>query len=390
VHLVIVTSFHYPDGGPTAARHMALASGLAAGGHEVTFILLRQARPPKSADADGSIRWTSVASMRSGSPIRWRLRAARRMRAALDSIASANPVHAVLLIDRDPVVMEVGLRAARARGIPVLHEVTEYPDVVRLTGSLGMIAHLAFLMRHLPAFDGALVISRAIQDYVAKWTNIPTQLLGSIVDMTVHAPLPPLELTTAFVIGYAGSLSEEKDGVLSLLKAAAQAAPQLAPEFDLRIKILGDTTSCAGRTALRESRLLGLDDRVTFHGQVPHDEVRELLAECHVLALPRPVSRQASGGFPTKLGEYLSTARPVLTTAVGDIPRYLRHGETCVMVAPNDVAALAQSLLDIAWGYREAQVIGARGRQLVERSFAATIQAPKVVSFVKELRGSIR
>jgi len=391
MHLVVVTAFHYPDGGAAAVRHMALASGLAAGGHKVSFILLHQAKPPRSADAGGSIRWTSVATSRTTSPLCWRLAASRRVGAAIDSIVASNPVDAVLLIDRDPILLEGGLMAARTRGIPVLHEVTEYPDVVDPTGLYGAVARLRFVRHQLPALDGVLVISRALQDYVAHWTNVPTQLLGSIVDLTVHTPLPPLDLTGTFVIGYAGSLSQEKDGVLNLLKAAAKAARQLAPEVDLRVEILGgDTKSTAGRAAVRQSQLLGLADRVTFHGQVPHADVRDHLAECHVLALPRPVSRQANGGFPTKLGEYLSTARPVLTTAVGEIPRYLRHGDTCVMVPPNDVTALAQSLFDIASGYREAQVIGARGRELVERSFAAPVQATKVVSFVEQLRGGTR
>lgn len=390
VHLVVVTAFHYPDGGPAAARHMALASGLAASGHQVSFILLHQTELPRSVGADRSIRWTRVASGGTHTPLGWRLTAVRRLGPALDSIGVSNTIDAVLLIDRDPILMEGALKTARARGIPVLHEITEYPDVVD-PGPFGAVARFAFVRHHLPALDGVLVISRALQDYVAQWTNVPTQLLGSIVDLTVHTPLPPLDLTGTFVVGYAGSLSQEKDGVLNLLKAAAKAARRLAPEVDLRVEILGgDTKSTAGRAAVRESQLLGLDNRVTFHGQVPHADVRDHLAECHVLALPRPVSRQASGGFPTKLGEYLSTARPVLTTAVGEIPRYLRHGDTCVMVPPNDVTALGQSLLDIASGYREAQVIGARGRELVERSFAAPVQANKVVSFVEQLRGGTR
>jgi glycosyltransferase involved in cell wall biosynthesis len=387
MHLAVVTSLQYPEGGPAATRHLALASGLASGGHQVTFLLVRQDGPPVLADPEGSIRWTRVTSGRGSSPIRWRLTAVRRLGMALDSIAASNPVDAVLLIDRDPILMEGALRVARSRGLPILHEITEYPDVVRLPGPFGTPALLGFLMRHLPSLDGVMVISRPLQDYVARWSNVPTLLLGSIVDTTVHTPLPPLEVTSAFVVGYAGSLSQEKDGVLNLLRATALAAPQLAPEVDLRVEVLGDTKSSAGRTAISESQVLGINKRITFHGQVPHNDVRSILARCHVLALPRPVSRQASGGFPTKLGEYLSTARPVLTTAVGDIPRYLRDRETCLMVAPNDVAALAKSMVEAAIGYRDAQAIGARGRELVERSFASTIQAPKVVSFIDQMRG---
>jgi glycosyltransferase involved in cell wall biosynthesis len=60
------------------------------------------------------------------------------------------------------------------------------------------------------------------------------------------------------------------------------------------------------------------------------------------------------------------------------------------MVPPNDGAALAGALVAIASDYTEAQAIGARGRQLVESSFAATVQAPKVISFIEHLRGSDR
>ena len=88
---------------------------------------------------------------------------------------------------------------------------------------------MVFLERHLPALDGILVISSALQDYVTERTSVPTQLLGPIVDTTVNTPLPPLHLTGSFIVGYAGSLSQEKDGVLNLLKAVAEAAPQLAP-----------------------------------------------------------------------------------------------------------------------------------------------------------------
>jgi glycosyltransferase involved in cell wall biosynthesis len=391
MHLVLVTAFQYPDGGPAAARHMALASGLAAHGHQVTFILLNQTEAPEGLVLDPAVRWLSVASTRARSPIGWRLAASRRLGAALDSIRATHPVDAVLLIDRDPILFERGLRAARKRGLPALHEITEYPDIVRSPGMFGQASQLCFLRRHLPALDGVLVISRPLHDYVAQRASVPTQLVGPLVDLTAHTPLPPLELTTTLVIGYAGSLSQQKDGILTLLRAAATAAERLSPEISVRLELLGgDLTSPAGQAAARESLVLGLQDRVVFHGQVPHAEVRGYLSKCHVLVLPRPVSRQASGGFPTKLGEYLSTARPVITTAVGDIPRYVTRNDSCLMVPPNDGAALAGALVAIASDYTEAQAIGARGRQLVETSFAATVQAPKVISFIEHLRGSDR
>lgn len=384
MHFAIVTAFHYPDGGPTVARHLALASGLAANGHCVTFILLKQAEFPALDIANDLVRWTTIATTRSKSRLGWRLGALRRLNAALEAIAVSSRVDVLFLVDRDPILMEGTLRIAKRTGVLALHELNEYPDVVGLT-ERSRAARVVFLKHHLPALDGILVISSALNSYVARRTNTPTLLLGPIVDLAVNTRLPRLKLSGVLVAGYAGSLSQKKDGVLYLLRAVAGAAQRLAPQIDLQVVIIGDTSSVAGKAAIQEAKLLGIADRVKFRGQVPHARVRDHLAGCHVLVLPRPASRQASGGFPTKLGEYLSTARPVITTTVGDIPSYLRHRDTCLMVPPDDIGALQSSLLEIALNYPDAHAMGERGRMLVERSFAATIQAPKVVSFVEHL-----
>lgn len=282
--------------------------------------------------------------------------------------------------------MEAGLRAARSTGAPVLFEITEFPDVVRFAGPAGILADLILLKRHLRRFDGVLVISRPIRDYVRQRVQVPTQLLGAVVDIAIAASVP-LELGDTLSVGYAGSLSQEKDGILDLICAVAGASSRLAPGTSLRLEVFGECNSPDGLAAVREAQRLGVADRVAFHGPIPHADVGARLSECHVLALPRPVSRQASGGFPTKLGEYLSTARPVLTTAIGDVPRYLRHGETCLMVAPNDIGAIEDALVEIARNYSRCQAIGERGRELAGRSFAAERGASLLVSFIQTLGG---
>jgi glycosyltransferase involved in cell wall biosynthesis len=235
--------------------------------------------------------------------------------------------------------------------------------------------------------DGVLAISRALEHFVATRSKAPIRLTGFIVDLDPHPMLPPLPLTKSVVVGYAGSLSESKDGVLTLLRAAARARDELSREIDLRVHILGGPLDSAeGRAVIRESEALGLEGNVVFHGLVPHDQVGKYLADCHILALPRPASRQANGGLPTKLGEYLSTGRIVVTTNVGDIPRYLRHHDSCVMITPNDVSALSGAFVGIAHDYDFYQQVGARGRTLVEQSFAASEQVGYITSFILELK----
>lgn len=384
MHIAIVSAFAYPDGGPAATRHLALAAGLAEAGSRVTFILLRQGVPePAPLTADG-VAWASVPASRLRSPLGWRAAVWRELTDELGEVHRASPVDAVLLVDRDPFVFSAGLRAARRARLPVLHEITEYPDVVRRPGPLGALSLMVFERHHLRAVDGVLVISRALRDYAAQRTSAPIHVLGALVDVTSTPVMPPLALTDTLSVGYAGSLSQKKDGVLTLVRAAAAAAK--LTDVTIRLEIVGgDVRSADGREASLLCRELRLEN-VTFHGQLPQADVAGRLSRCHVLVLPRPASRQATGGFPTKLGEYLASGRPVITTAVGDIPRHLADHETCLMVAPGDVDALARALVAVASDYEAARAIGGRGRELVEASFAASRQARALNDFVESVK----
>ena len=387
MHLVIVSAFKYPNGGPAATRHLALAAGLADRGHQVTFLLLNQSEVPSAEPRPKSVHWVSVASNRSGSALSWRLAAILRLRGALKAASARGEIDAVLLVDRDPLLMEAGLRSARKQGALALHEMTEFPDVVAGSSRLASIAQLTFSRRHIHRLGGVLVISRALEAYVAERSKVPVLRLGPIVDLAANRPLPEIVLDRELVVGYSGSLLQRKDGVLTLLRAVSRAS-RMSEEVRFRVEIVGgDMSSPEGRQLTSEAEALGIADRTVFHGQVSHSEVRGLLATCHLLILPRPISRQARGGFPTKLGEYLSTGRPVLTTAVGDIPRYLRGGRDCLMTPPNDERALASAIIEVSNDYGRVRELGREGRNVVVSQFNARVQSAEFVGFVRSLRG---
>jgi glycosyltransferase involved in cell wall biosynthesis len=388
VHFVFTSAHHYPDGGAPAVRQLAIARGLVALGHEVTFVLLTQSELPDLEAGGAGVHWLTVARARDGhSPLGWRGSAARAFGRALDEAGTREPVDVLLVLTHDPAMMEVAIRAGRKRGTVVLHEVTEFPDVVARPGILGDLSLAAYYRRHLRQVDGVLVITHALGDHVRRTATARARLLGAIIDTDRLQRMDALDLTGTLRVGYAGSLSHKKDGILHLVAAAHKARQLLAPGMSVHVDIIGgDLGSGDGLAARRAVTELGMADAVTLHGQVPAAEVRPLLGHCHLMVLPRPASRQATGGFPTKLGEYLATARPVVATAVGEIPRHLRGGDTCFMVPPDDVAALARAFVEVADDYPRAQTIGERGQLLAETSFGHVHQAAELVDFVEEIR----
>ncbi|HET7189602.1 MAG TPA: glycosyltransferase, partial [Gemmatimonadaceae bacterium] len=103
---------------------------------------------------------------------------------------------------------------------------------------------------------------------------------------------------------------------------------------DILLRALVDTTaaaivvgrgpSLAGWKAL--ARELKLDDRVTFAGEVPHDELAALYHACDMFALPSVTRAEAFGYVQL---EAMCCARPVISTRLpSGVPWVNRDGET--------------------------------------------------------------
>ena len=63
-----------------------------------------------------------------------------------------------------------------------------------------------------------------------------------------------------------------------------------------------------------ECEKLGIAGKVFFTGLVESPKVNKYLSECRILAITRPATLQTKAGFPTELGEYFATGKPVLAT----------------------------------------------------------------------------
>lgn len=93
------------------------------------------------------------------------------------------------------------------------------------------------------------------------------------------------------------------------------------------------------------ARALGLADRVNLRGRTT--DVASALAAAHVLVQP---SRVEAVGI--SVHEALAMARPCVVTRIGDMPRWVREGESGFVAARPDVAEVGDAL-DRAWNARE-------------------------------------
>jgi glycosyltransferase involved in cell wall biosynthesis len=83
----------------------------------------------------------------------------------------------------------------------------------------------------------------------------------------------------------------------------------------------------ASREVIKE-----LDDRVSFIGSVPNQQVMEAIRQADFTILIRDKKRATMSGFPTKVSESITCGTPVLCNDTSDIKAYVVDGETGFVV----------------------------------------------------------
>jgi glycosyltransferase involved in cell wall biosynthesis len=261
-------------------------------------------------------------------------------------------------------ILPIRLACTLAR-VPLVDERDEFPFVYRgEPGPLGRLWRQAYNAIVFRLYDGHIVISTLLEDFVRARARTDAWIVRVPILVDVEAfscASAPLD----GLVGYAAGELSRSEELLQLMGAIAALAPRHA---DTRARIVGGASP--GRLAglRRESADLGVADRLDFVGTVGPDDVPAYLCECAALALPRTRALFSEAGFPTKLGEYLATGRPVVVTATGDIPRYLRADVDAFLVPPDDPDAFASALERALYGPTAADV-GLAGREVARAQF---------------------
>ena len=182
-------------------------------------------------------------------------------------------------------------------------------------------------------------------------------------------------------IAYAGALNNQKDGIDILIKAFAKISPQY-PQFHLVLAGFYHYDVVEQKKLIDQ---LNLNDRIHYLYNQSNDQVISILKNANLLALARPESYQASGGFPTKLGEYLMTSNPVCVTAVGEIPRYLEDNYSAFLAKPGNVSSFAEAMDRALSNPSLAKVVGINGKNVALEHFNVHKQSELLFLFLSEI-----
>jgi glycosyltransferase involved in cell wall biosynthesis len=280
------------------------------------------------------------------------------------------------------VVLHLLLRAMR---VPVILELNELPWT-----QWDVRSPLQRLCHPLDGVDGVVVISRYLEDWVrresaARRRRVEVVRVPILVDLDEEPPTSGTPDSATLL--FAGDVSAQNLDVVRLIGDALEVVWTTRP--DCRFTWVGADPLDPRLAGVLPSGSDGAPDRrVDVLGVVPRDALLAMYRKVAALLLPLPSDRVSVARFPTKLGEYLASRRPVITTAVGEVGRYLTDGETAFVCPPGDAEALAAAICRALGDPQRAARVGEAGYRVAEEQLHYARHAEELAGLVLRCVGS--
>ena len=391
MNITIVLNQPYPHGMACTNRIHNYAKGLQESGHRVEIIIpiaLENSSEAKNSIASGqhegvSFTYAGGSTYRSQSFLRRRVEdTIGPLQAVYHTVRSTEKADAIILVSNRIYHILLFKAATALISAVFIQEKSELPFAFsKETSRLSLFFRKIHNRIIYQFFDGIIVISEQLRSFFAPLIKKSASLLlvpiiVNLEEFDGKSNATPSEKYVA----YAGNLSDHKDGVTTLIKAFALIAERHA---DVQFYLIGKPTA---KSEERVNALISeykLHNRVVLTGYVSRKDLVKYITGASVLALAKPDNEQANFCFPSKLGEYLASTKPVVTTQVGEISSYLTDGDTAFLVEPDDAEAFAEKLDWVLSNPLQAEHVGKQGQALAYEKFSYKKQGKRIADFVQ-------
>jgi glycosyltransferase involved in cell wall biosynthesis len=248
--------------------------------------------------------------------------------------------------------------AAKSGCFPIAIDLCEAPWTLKKKPSL-------VERRVSPLFGirGVICISRFLEDWAAREAaHIGADLRSVYVPILVDcAEVRPADgPAVGKTVVFAGSPAY--DETMRFLVSAMEFV--WARHADCRLVITGGATEATLGSAAIMPR-----GRICYAGFLERRSLLRQYQEASVLAIPMFDDIRSIARFPTKLGEYLASGRPVVANKIGEISSSLDDGINAFLPRSGDPGAFGEAIIRLLDDPGVAQAMGRKGRQVAERQF---------------------
>ena len=277
---------------------------------------------------------------------------------------------------------------------PALKEAIGCPVCCTLQGENVFLDHLdephrsralALIRKHAQSVDRFVAVSDHYAGQMAQYLQIPGAKMDVVplgINAAGYAPAAPDE-SRPFTIGYLGRIAPEKGihllcdayhrlrGQGALAGCRLELAGYLGPEH--RAYLDGMT---------RQIRDWGLDGEFHYRGVLEFDEKVAFLQRLDVFAVPATYDDPKG----LSLVEAMACGVPVVAARRGTYVELIERTGGGVLIAPDDVEALASALRGLHTDAGRRRALGARAATAVREQHTAEVMARRALDVYQRIR----
>lgn len=229
-----------------------------------------------------------------------------------------------VILYNTPVLTLICVRLAFIfSGIKVYYDCTEWTKFTEGSYLKRLFKYIDewFVRNTLPFFcDGIIAISDIMVKKYRRCRKLI--MIPPLVDITDTVwNQKPFDDDDIFEFCFAGIPDGNKESPDKILEAFS-----LISDDKIRLRIVGITKNDY-ITNYPDSASLAGDRRIVFEGRVPHKDAVQFIINCDCYIFIRVSDSRNNAGFPTKFAEAYTLCRPVITTAISDLPSYFENNE---------------------------------------------------------------
>lgn len=242
------------------------------------------------------------------------------------------------------------------------------------------------LQQQFPALDGVISISSALMNLAKSYTsqNCKHIKIPILVDYNNYSTnVSPNRYDKPFVF-HSGTLYEQKDGIVGMLKAYVLARKHL--KCPLQFISTGNIDNSPHKDEiLNIIHSNQLQDDVSFLGILPQKKLHDYLLKATLVIINKYDTLQNHYCFSTKLGEYSAAAKPLIITDIGEASAYFEDGVSALVVPERNVEKMAQAIVSLIQNPSQCMAIGRNAQEVCLSNFDYNIWSEPLVSFFLSL-----
>jgi len=207
------------------------------------------------------------------------------------------------------------------------------------------------------------VNSKATAGLLPRWASSKVGLLYPGVEVEAAGRAAERASLSRRIL-FVGRLVERK-GVDDLIRAFHLLLRELP---DVELEVVGDGPEAARLKRL--ARVLGVEGRVRFLGELSGQSLYERYSECDVFCMPSKTLEGDVEGFGIVFLEAGLFGKPSVGTWSGGIPEAVVHNQTGLLVREGDVAGLKDALKVLLVDRELARRLGENAQRRVLMEFS--------------------